>query len=241
MILILGNTHDDIIYFESALRDKKEEKVFNTYPLVRGTIFNQKIIILYDIYGTSLLSSVLSYVVSKEYINLIINVGKCFALTDDLAFNTVTYTKSTYMYGLNYSKEKKVKTNECPSIPYRIDIDPSLTETFLSCFNKLSFKDLHLVSEINVESEEDKKKLLKENKDNIIDGLSSSLICDSTVGAVSIISTLYSIPFISIKVVEGKLNENIDVNKYLEILKTFITVGKATIASIGEISTEHII
>lgn len=241
MILIVGENHDDIIYFESALRDKKEEKLLNNYPLIRGTIFNQKIIIVYDIYGTSLLSSILTYIVSKEYIHFIINVGRCFSISEDIPFSSITFTKSTYFYGLNYTKEKKVRTNEYPSIPYKIDIDPSLQETFISCFNKLSFKDIRIVNEINVESDEDKIKLLKEDKNNIIDGLSSSLISSSSIGAISLISQLFSIPFISVKVSQGKLNEENDIPSYLEILKTFITVGKSTIALIGEISTEHII
>ena len=42
MIVILGSTHDDILYFESVMTNRRDETLFDIYKLEYGTIFNQE-------------------------------------------------------------------------------------------------------------------------------------------------------------------------------------------------------
>ena len=50
MILIVGSNRDDVLYFQSSLKDVKEEIILNKYRAFTGTIFNQNIIVLQDVY-----------------------------------------------------------------------------------------------------------------------------------------------------------------------------------------------
>ena len=49
MILIVGSNHDDVIYFQSALKDAKEEIILNKYRAYIGTILNQNVMVLQDV------------------------------------------------------------------------------------------------------------------------------------------------------------------------------------------------
>lgn len=49
MILIIGQTHDDILYFENIMHNKENEELFNTIPLITGTIYNQDVCLAYNV------------------------------------------------------------------------------------------------------------------------------------------------------------------------------------------------
>ena len=46
MILIIGSHHDDILYFESVMSNKRTETVLDKYVVTIGTIFNQSVVLL---------------------------------------------------------------------------------------------------------------------------------------------------------------------------------------------------
>ena len=52
MILIVGSSNDDILYFESILKNKKEFSVLNQFTAYSGEIFNQKVMLLKDMYSS---------------------------------------------------------------------------------------------------------------------------------------------------------------------------------------------
>ena len=46
MIVIVGASHDDILYFDSVLTNRNEEIILNKYPITRGMMFNQEIVVV---------------------------------------------------------------------------------------------------------------------------------------------------------------------------------------------------
>ena len=84
MILIIGSQHDDILYFESVMSNKREEVVLDKYKVTIGTIFNQSVILI-DQVKTNYLSATLTlYLIEKYYVFLVFVVGRCVAYTHDL-------------------------------------------------------------------------------------------------------------------------------------------------------------
>ena len=84
MILILGSHHDDILYFESVMSNKRTETVLDKYKVTIGTIFNQSVV-LADGVETNYLSSALTlYLIEKYFVFLVFVVGKCVAYTHDI-------------------------------------------------------------------------------------------------------------------------------------------------------------
>ena len=84
MIMIIGSQHDDILYFESVMSNKREEVVLDKYKVTIGTIFNQSVILV-DQVKTNYVSSVLTlYLIEKYYVFLVFVVGRCIAFTHDI-------------------------------------------------------------------------------------------------------------------------------------------------------------
>ena len=59
MIMIIGSQHDDILYFESVITNKKEELIMGKFKVTIGTIFNQAVMLV-DQVKTNYLSSALT-------------------------------------------------------------------------------------------------------------------------------------------------------------------------------------
>ena len=67
MIMILGSVHDDVLYFESVMTDRREEVVMNNYKVQIGKIFNQEVLLVYDVY-TSYISAMLTNYLIEKYL-----------------------------------------------------------------------------------------------------------------------------------------------------------------------------
>ena len=50
MFLIVGTSHDDILFYETSLKNKREEIILNRYKAQIGTINNQEVMLIHDIY-----------------------------------------------------------------------------------------------------------------------------------------------------------------------------------------------
>ena len=65
MFLIVGNSHDDILFYETSLKNIREEIILNRYKALIGTINNQEVMLIHDIYTSYIASSILSYIIDK--------------------------------------------------------------------------------------------------------------------------------------------------------------------------------
>ena len=65
MFLIVGTNHDDILFYESSLKNKREEIILNHYTALIGMINNQEVMLIHDIYTSYIASSILSYIIDK--------------------------------------------------------------------------------------------------------------------------------------------------------------------------------
>ena len=73
MIVIVGDTQDDVLYFETVLANRREEVILNRFTLHIGTLFSQEVIVLSGMNTSILASSVLTYILNNYYIDLVIN------------------------------------------------------------------------------------------------------------------------------------------------------------------------
>ena len=76
------------------------------------------------------------------------------------------------------------------------------------------------------------EKLISSRDDIVIDGESAG---------IALVSYLCDVPFITVKVVEGKAGVKLELNSYLNILRQYAVIGKAVVSCIGEISRQDIL
>ena len=70
--------------------------------------------------------------------------------------------------------------------------------------------------------------------------LSNYVVTDSESGGVALASSLFGISYITVKVVEGKAGDEVNLDTYLRVLKQYSYVGKAILSFIGELSRNDV-
>ena len=241
MILILGSTHDDILYFESVMTNKKEEKLLNVYPLVFGSIFNQEVVIAYNIYTSYISSLITSYLIQKYFIVLVFVVGKCVSYSADVKPGDIAISKRVILGDVDQSKEANVKLGQIPHLPRSLESSDEVIGYITSALEKRSFARYSISTFVSsnriLENSESIKPLMM---NDFILGHKNNVVFDCISGGVFLASTLHNIPVISIKVSEKQVDQESTAENYIAVLKQYSSVGRAVVTCIGDIGRNDI-
>ena len=241
MILILGSTHDDVLYFESVMTNKKEDKVLNTYPLVFGSIFNQEVVIAYDIYTSYISSFITSYIIQKYFIVLIFVVGKCVSYSKDIKPGEIAVSKRVILGDVDQVKEANVKLGQIPHLPRSLESSDEVIGYISSALEKRSFARYSIATFISSNRILEKSEAIKPLMMNeFVLGHKNNVVFDCISGGAFLSATLYNIPVLAIKVSEKQVDELSTAENYIEVLKQYSSVGRAVVTCIGDIGRNDI-
>ena len=67
------------------------------------------------------------------------------------------------------------------------------------------------------------------------------VVFDSCTGGVALSCYLNNIPYISIEVVENRIDEAPSISNYVKVIEHYLDIGKAVASFIGEISRNDVI
>ena len=241
MILILGSTHDDILYFESVMTNKREEKILNIYPLVFGSIFNQEVVLAYDIYTSYISSFVTSYIIQNYFVVLIFVVGKCVSYSSDIKPGEIAVSKRVILGDVDQIKEANVKLGQIPHLPRSLESSDEVIGYISSALEKRSFARYSLASFIS------SNRILENSNyieplmmDGFILGHKGNIVFDCISGGAFLSATLYNIPVLAIKVSEKQIDQPSTAENYIAVLKQYSSVGRAIVTCIGDIGRNDI-
>ena len=241
MILIIGSTHDDILYFESVMTNKREEKILNTYPLIFGSIFNQEVVVTYDIYTSYISSFVASYIMQNYFIVLVFVVGKCVSFSKDVKPGEIAVSKRVILGDVDQVKEANVKLGQIPHLPRSLESSDEVIGYISAALEKRSFARYSIATFISsnriLDNSESIKPLLM---NEYVLGHKSNIVFDCVSGGVFLASTLYNIPVVAIKVSEKQVDEPSTAENYIAVLKQYSSVGRAVVTCIGDIGRNDI-
>ena len=242
MILIIGSSHDDIIYFESIVKNKKEEIVLNRFHATTGTIFNQNVMILNDVYSSYLSSAVATYLIQKYFVLLLFVVGKCQAATKDLKIGDIAISKRIMFGDVNLMDIGSTQLCQIPNFPKVYDVQQDVLQTLATSLSNRTYSRFveatFISSNVHYKNEEEMK-YIKEG-DNIL-GFNESVVIDSESGGIALAGHLTNIPVIAIKPVGSILGKKSTTDDYLQVLKQYASIGRAIVSTIGEFSRNDVI
>lgn len=243
MILIVGSNHDDVIYFQSALKNAKEEVVLNKYRVYIGTILNQNVMVLQDVYTSYVSSALLTHIIEKYYVLMVFCVGTCFAHTKNLKVGDIALSEFATFGDVDQIRMLKgTGLGQIPGYPQLFHTHQELMrnmEEALSTVGEINYqlctfmnssyyrKDEALIEELSLEDAIENK-----NKNTVVDGVTTG---------IALACYLFDIPFISIKVVEGQAGQKTSVENYIKVLEQYSVIGKAVTVCIGEISRNDVL
>ncbi len=243
MILIVGNNHDDVLYYESKLRNKTEEKLYKRFSFVTGTLFSQKVGVVYGVYTNYVSSMIVSEIIKNNHVVLVINVGRCQSLQGDIKVGDVAISRQVYLGEVSLLDVENSLLGQVPGFPQYHLCDHYALEMMNDCFNRVASKQFsHVCSFISLERYINKASDLDDiNLNNMFFGQTKNIVFDNNSGGISLACTIHDVPMVSVKIVESYVGEPRTLNGYVSILKKYSELGKAVTACIGEISRNEVI
>ena len=243
MILIIGNNHDDVLYFESIARDTKEEIILKKYHATTGFIFNQAVLIVKDIYTSYLSAALASYLIEKYHILVIFSVGKCRTLSPELRCGDIAVGKRILFGDVDQvNAVKGTRLGQIPGFPQSYTVDPNLLAIMNTTLDRVTrsrhYETTILSSSIYTLDYTDIDRFEETLE---VKGENDELVIDTDSAGVALAAQLFDIPMISVKVVESKASEEPSVDTYLRVLKQYSLLGKAVVSCIGEIGRNDVL
>lgn len=242
MILILGSTHDDILYFESVMTERHEETVFDMYKIQIGKISNQQVILAYDIYTSYMSSLVTNYIISKFFVILVFVVGKCVTYNNDFKCGDIAVSKRVILGDVDQVLETNSRMGQLPHFPRSFYTQDDISDVVMKNLEKRSFVHHQTATFISANViYDDINKFAHVSMDGYVLGHKSNVVFDCTSGGVNIACHIAKIPTISVKAVLKQVGEKTTSDLYISVLKKYSDIGKAIVSAIGDIGRNEIL
>ena len=242
MILIVGSSNDDILYFESILKNKKEISVLNQFTAYSGEIFNQKVMLLKDMYSSYLSAAVISHVIEKFMVILVIYVGEVQSFTDSLNVGDICICRQTVICDVNVSDVTNVSKGQIPGFQQSFLANAEITEAINSSLENRTSVPHRLCTFIATNYHpEDKDKMEAVTNNNMVFGIAGEVVLSSEIGGIAIASKLHDVPYASVAVVGRKIGYKSGIQEYLNVLEQYTNIGKVVISLIGDIGRTDVV
>lgn len=242
MILIVGSQHDDILYFESVMSNKKQEMILGQYPVTIGTIFNQGVVLIDQVKTNYVSSALVLYLIEKYFIFLIFNVGRCVAFTHDIKPLEIAISKRTVAGDVDQVNEDNVKYAQIPGFEQVFVTQDDIIGYLSDAFEKRTYSKVKVSNFISTSVEYHRPEQVNHLKEcEHLLGFANNIVFDSNSAGLALAASLKKIAFISVKVVERYIDGNKDINTYLKALKEYTNIGKAVVTCIGDIGHNEVI
>ena len=220
MIMIIGSQHDDILYFESVMSNKREEIVLDKYKVTIGTIFNQSVVLV-DQVKTNYLSSMLTlYLIDKYFIFLIFVVGRCVAFTHDLKPGDIVMSKRIVAGDVDQVNEDNIKLGQIPGFDQAFVCQDDVIGYLSSAFEKRTYSAFKIANFVSTSIDYHRAEQVSYLKEcEHVLGFANNVVLDCNSAGVALACAVRRIAFVSVKVVERYIDGPKNIQTYLKSLK----------------------
>ena len=241
MIVIVGDTQDDVLYFETVLANKREEILLNRFKVSIGTIFSQDVMVLNGMSTSILASGVLTHILDNYYIDLVINVGKCLSASDNAVAGNIALASEVIDVNVDLSIFRDVGMAQIPGFSREFQIQDDIYHYLLSALeNRANIDHKRAIFLSTDNMSEDMVNHLKEHE-SIFSKSGECFVIDHNTSGIAIACNLKSVPFVVAKVIENYLDQTQNLKTYTNVLQRYIDLGKAVISTINDIGRSDIL
>ena len=235
MILILGSVYDDVLYFDTQLKKRREETFKDHFKIIFGELYGQNVVLAYNIFTNYMSSVVTTYLISKYDVIAVINVGSVRCL-DDFKEVDIVYSETLFLGDADVSVFEKVKKGQVPTYPQIFSGNSYFNNLINVYSSKFIISNVKKGNYISLNREIVSIDQLNQIKnENVILGVSKDFIFDSTFGGVALSSATFDVPFVCLKVVISKIKDKVTTLERIRCIKEYANVGKIISAIILEI------
>ena len=242
MILIVGSQHDDILYFESVMSNKKTELILGQYTVTVGTIFNQGVVLVDQIKTNYVSSALILHLIEKYFIFLIFNVGRCVAYTHDIKPLEIALSQRIVAGDVDQINEDDVKFGQIPGFEQVFNCQKDVISYLSDAFEKRTYSKIKVSNYVSTSVEYHRASQVDHLKEcEHLLGFSSNIVLDTNSAGIALAASLKKVAFVSVNAVKRYLDGTKDINTYLKALKEYTNVGKAVVTCIGDIGHNEVI
>lgn len=243
MILIVGNNKDDLLYFETIISNKKEEVLFDRFPVIFGTISNQSVVLLRGVYTNELSSMISSYLIEKYYVLFVLKIGKVGTLSKAIKNGDVIISTKIKSTAIDVTDLQGIRLGQVPSLDEEFDTKNDIYSTIVNAFSKrtdIMVRDtVVLSSSVHYTDRKQLETLVYDNR--IFNENVDSVVFDSESFGLATACAIHEIPYVLVGVVVNHIGEEFDTRNYINCLKQYSSVGKAVVSAICDISSNEVL
>lgn len=241
MIVIIGETHDDVLYFDSVLANRREEVLLKRFKVSIGTIFSQEVLIIHDL-STSIISSALVlYILEKYYVDLVISVGRCMSVSKNVKNGDIVVSKKVIDVNVDLSMFNDVAMAQIPGYDRDFDVQDDIISYVSQGLERRITVNFHHAVFLSTDN------MSKQITDSLIERRSifamdnENIVIDHNSAGVAVACKIKNVPFVVVKVAENDISQANNLETYSEVLSRYIDLGKAVISTINNISRSDIL
>ena len=241
MILLLGESHDDVLYFESIASHKRSEMLFGRFPATYGTIYNQEVLMVEGLYGNSLASAVTLHLLESEVVILALAVGKCTTLTGEHKEGEIVVSKRIVSLDADFSNRLSADIGKIPGFAESYTPQDDILGYMEDSLERRTYSR-HVMS-LFLSSENERLALdpsfMESGRYHF--GANEDIVIDSNAAGIALACTLKQVPMLAVKVVERTYGEKGSVDHYANVLEHYVGLGKAVTTLIGDIGRNDLL
>ena len=241
MIVIVGETHDDILYFESVIANRREEVLLNRYKVSIGTVFSQEAIVVHDLFTSILASAVLMHILSNYYIDLVISVGRCMSVSKEIKNGDIIISNKIIDANVDLSMFNDVAMAQIPGFNREFNVQEDIINYLSQGLERRTSTDYHYATFLSTDNMSKAMCDSLIERKNVLALENELLVIDQNSAGVAVASTLKAVPFIVIKVAENNLAVANNLESYSNVLSRYIDLGKAVMSTINDIGRSDIL
>lgn len=241
MIVIIGDTHDDILYFETVLANKEQKVILDRFKISIGTIFSQKVLVMRDMATSILSGAVLTHLLDNYVVDLVIGVGKCVAISNNLQPGNIALASNVIDTDVDLSMFKDVGMAEIPGFSREFSVQEDIFGYVAENLAKrpnIDFSRVSFLSSDNMSA--DMVSFLKEHKTMFAKN-DEKFVVDHNSAGLAMACALNGVPFIVAKVIEHGFDQSNNLRTYTNVLSRYIDLGKGVIETINNIGRSDIL
>ena len=235
MIMIMGETRDDILYFDSVLSHKRKEKILDRYEITFGTIFNQDILLIDGISSNELSSAMALYLIEKYLVILVFMVGKCVSVFPDFKPGEIAVSRKIMLGDADRTRRLRSGLGQIPGFE-NLHSQNDVIDYVRSSLEKRAETGFRTGKFVSFDREYFSREELQERfLGDSFYGSRQRVLLDCNTAGAALAGEISRVPFISVKVVERVLGEEYTIENYAEVLRRYIDLGKSMVTCIGDI------
>ena len=241
MIVIVGETHDDILYFESVLANRRTETILNRYQISIGTLFSQEALVVHNLYSSTLSSAVMMYILEHYFVDLVFAVGRCMAISPEVKNGDIVVSKKVVDVNVDLTMFDNVAMAQVPGFERDYVIQDDILQYLSQGLDRRIKVNYHHAVYLSTDNMSKQMfEHLKEKKS--VFAMENEIIAvDENLAGIALACTLKEVPFIGAKVAENHLAEVNNLETYAYVLEKYIDLGKAIISTINDICRSDIL